>query len=109
MMKGVVPEQGLVVLHDKGPILITGCAHPGIVNMAQKTISLSGRKLFGIIGGFHLLFLSLDEILNIVYLLDEMVEGFIAPCHCTGDEAINLFRRLKDKFLEIKCGTEIIV
>ena len=110
MMKGIVPEQGLIILHDKGPILITGCAHPGIVNMVKRTISLTGKKLLGVIGGFHLLSFSLDEILDIVYSLDEMVEGFLAPCHCTGDEAIDIFRRtLKDKFLEIKCGTEIIV
>ncbi len=110
ILDGIVPEHGLIVPSKKGYILITGCAHPGIVTMAERAINLVKERLFGILGGFHLLNATEEEVVEIADYLNEITTGFIAPCHCTGSEAISVFKeRLKNKFLDVRCGTEVII
>jgi len=110
ILDGIVPEHGLIVPTHKGPILITGCAHPGIITMTERAMELTKERLFGVIGGFHLLNSAPKEILEIAYYLNEVVTGFVAPCHCTGETAISILKqRLKDKFVEVRCGTEVLI
>ena len=79
-------EQGLIVPTDKGPILITGCAHPGVERMARRAVRLTGRKLRLVIGGFHLLDADAERLREVVQGLQETTEG-VAPGHCTGEKA----------------------
>jgi len=110
ILDGVVPEHGLIVPTPEGFVLITGCAHPGIIAMVERAMELTKERLFGILGGFHLFNATPHEILEIAYYLDEVTTGFVAPCHCTGENALSIFRqRLKGKFLEVKCGTEVLI
>ncbi|NIA12243.1 MAG: MBL fold metallo-hydrolase, partial [Nitrospiraceae bacterium] len=45
----------LYVKLDKGLLVLTGCAHSGIINIIEYGMKITGeRKLYGIIGGMHL-------------------------------------------------------
>jgi 7,8-dihydropterin-6-yl-methyl-4-(beta-D-ribofuranosyl)aminobenzene 5'-phosphate synthase len=100
-------EQSLIVFSEKGPVLVTGCSHPGIVNIAKRALSLIGDRLFLIVGGFHLYKLSDEEVFEISEELKSLTQ-FVAPCHCTGDRALSLFKESwKDRFVEVKAGVEI--
>lgn len=89
----------------KNGILITGCAHRGIDNIAKKA-----RESFPVsvvMGGFHLKDSSIERI-------EEVLEFFqrykvkIVPLHCTGEMAINLFKdKMKDKCVIVKAGESI--
>ena len=37
VVAGPIPEQGIVVEHGSGPVVVTGCAHPGIVNPSSPS------------------------------------------------------------------------
>ncbi len=52
-LSGSVPEQGLVVETPEGIVVITGCAHPGIVSMVQRASEIVGGEIALVIGGFH--------------------------------------------------------
>lgn len=86
-------EQAMIVETDKGLIVITGCAHPGIDRIAETAMRLTGKKIYLLLGGFHLAFLSPPEILRIIDRLKALGVEKVAPSHCTGEEATALFRR----------------
>jgi 7,8-dihydropterin-6-yl-methyl-4-(beta-D-ribofuranosyl)aminobenzene 5'-phosphate synthase len=107
-LEGPVPEQGLLVGTADGVVLLTGCAHPGVVTMVRRARQLSGEDVRLVVGGFHLRGHSLSELREVVEALDDLGVGRIAPCHCTGDEAEALLRHaFKDQCLDVGAGTRI--
>ena len=51
---GSTPEQALVPETRDGAVVITGCAHPGVVNMVREAQAVAGPKIALLAGGFHL-------------------------------------------------------
>lgn len=91
MGSGII-EQALVLKTVKGLVGITGCAHPGVVNMVRKAREIGNDDPYLILGGFHLGGASQKKIEGIIADFQELGVQKIAPCHCTGDKAIALFR-----------------
>jgi 7,8-dihydropterin-6-yl-methyl-4-(beta-D-ribofuranosyl)aminobenzene 5'-phosphate synthase len=86
-----IVEQALIVETDQGLIVVTGCAHPGVANML-RTAKAYG-KVYLVVGGFHLADNSIDEVKAVIAELKRQGVQKIAPSHCTGDGAIEQFRR----------------
>ncbi|EFK06647.1 metallo-beta-lactamase domain protein [delta proteobacterium NaphS2] len=92
----ILDDQSLVIhLKDKGLVIISGCAHAGIVNTVQYARKLTGVKtIHGIIGGFHLSGPAFEPIIDqTIDALGEMAPQVIVPMHCTGWKAIERFSR----------------
>jgi 7,8-dihydropterin-6-yl-methyl-4-(beta-D-ribofuranosyl)aminobenzene 5'-phosphate synthase len=103
-----IKEQGLIIRTDKGIILITGCAHPGIINMALKTKELFNENILFVMGGFHLNAVSNKDINDIIKALKDLQVKYAGPCHCTGDNARVLFaEQFGDKYVNIGAGRVI--
>lgn len=107
-MGGRIPEQGLIVRTDRGVILVTGCAHPGVVEMAERAVQLTGvDTLLLVMGGFHLMRESADVADSVAVRLMALTE-LVAPCHCTGDGAIDRIREhFGRRFVEVGVGSVI--
>jgi len=101
-------EQAIVLVSGKDLALITGCAHPGILNMVRKVNGFFPGKVKMVLGGFHLKDYSDKAAENIVnQLKKEGVEKF-APCHCTGEKQIEIFSKLcGEGFIETGSGKNI--
>ena len=84
-------ENVLVIYSTRGLILLTGCAHPGIADIAARACELSGEALFLVAGGFHLKKHSPDELKNVIRTLRKLGVSKAVPSHCTGDDAIAAF------------------
>ena len=82
-------EQSLIVKTGRGLIVITGCAHPGIVEIVQKARAFG--EVYLVMGGFHLGGKSGDEIEAVISGFKRLGVQRVAPCHCTGAEALGLF------------------
>lgn len=103
-----IPEQALLIDGTDGPILITGCAHPGIVGMARRATELAGRPLALVLGGFHMLRKKQDEVHRAIDDLARLDIDRIAPCHCTGEKAVAAMRNaFGDRFLDVRAGSRI--
>jgi 7,8-dihydropterin-6-yl-methyl-4-(beta-D-ribofuranosyl)aminobenzene 5'-phosphate synthase len=85
-----IMEQSLVLESDRGLVLITGCAHPGIVETAARVKELHAGELYLVLGGFHLGGKSQGELQQIASQLKDLGVKKVAPCHCTGAEATRL-------------------
>ena len=92
---------------DKGLIIITGCAHRGIVNTIYHAQNLTGIKnVYAVIGGAHLFEASQERIDLTINALEKLNVKKIGLCHCTGLKAISsLITQLPDKFISIISGS----
>jgi 7,8-dihydropterin-6-yl-methyl-4-(beta-D-ribofuranosyl)aminobenzene 5'-phosphate synthase len=67
-----------------------------------------GKDIYLLMGGFHLLGQSERDLRDTVRALRELAVRKVAPCHCTGDAAIALFRKTwGSDFIEGGCGAVI--
>jgi 7,8-dihydropterin-6-yl-methyl-4-(beta-D-ribofuranosyl)aminobenzene 5'-phosphate synthase len=105
-----IKEQSLIMETEVGLIVITGCAHPGIVHITATARKQREQKIHLILGGFHLGSFSDTQIARIVEQLQALGVEKVAPSHCTGDKAIRLFAETwKEDCISSGCGARIIV
>ena len=90
----LLKEQSLVVKTEKGNIVITGCAHPGLERILQTAGSLG--RIYGVLGGFHG-FSKFAELQGI---------QLVAPCHCT-EHTEQIMQRYPNQFELIRAGSVI--
>ncbi|MEN6368808.1 MAG: MBL fold metallo-hydrolase [Thermotogota bacterium] len=92
---GSVTEEALCVRTSSGIVVITGCAHPGIVKMVEAAKSLfPGEAIALVIGGFHLVEESEAAVRSIAQQLLALGVVKVAPTHCSGDVARAVFREV---------------
>ena len=105
-----IKEQSLVIKTSKGMILITGCAHPGIVEIIQKAKTIAKEDMYMVIGGWHLSSAGEREIKGIIDTFLRMGIQRVAPCHCTGDRAMGMFKReYRENFIKAGVGKIILI
>ena len=104
-------EQALAIKTSKGLVIITGCAHPGVVKIVKRAKEITKEKdVYLLIGGFHLLDMGVDQVKNIINELKNENVKKVSPTHCTGDSAIALFKQeYGDNYVPAGVGNKIIV
>ncbi|MGQ9856090.1 MAG: MBL fold metallo-hydrolase [Fervidobacterium sp.] len=78
-------ELNLVIDEGDGIILITGCAHRGIVNIAKDATELFGKQIKLLMGGFHLYNLPESRVKKIIDALTFLGVKKIISYHCSGE------------------------
>jgi 7,8-dihydropterin-6-yl-methyl-4-(beta-D-ribofuranosyl)aminobenzene 5'-phosphate synthase len=105
-----IPEQALVIQTDRGLVIITGCAHPGIVDIVKQAQTKFNGSVHLVIGGFHLGSKSNAQIAAILRDFRRLGVERVAPCHCTGDNAIAMFaKEYGEDFIQAGAGKVITV
>jgi len=106
-----IPEQSLVVHSPLGLVLITGCAHPGIAHIAQEVRKQFPQEPFALaMGGFHLKGESEAAIRKLIEKLRSLGILYMAPSHCTGSLARNLFQQQwREKFFAVGVGSVLVI
>jgi len=87
-------DQALVVhLKGKGLVVISGCAHSGIINTVRYSRKITGvEPVYAVLGGFHLTGPLFEPIIgDTIAALMEIGPKVLVPMHCTGWTAIHLF------------------
>jgi 7,8-dihydropterin-6-yl-methyl-4-(beta-D-ribofuranosyl)aminobenzene 5'-phosphate synthase len=93
-------------LKDKGLFIVTGCSHAGIVEILDHAVKITGNnKVYGLIGGLHLLNKDEVQINEIIAKLEKYEMDFVSAGHCTGLAAEYLLsRKYENKFKELMAG-----
>ncbi|HDH07344.1 MAG TPA: MBL fold metallo-hydrolase [Thermoproteales archaeon] len=104
-------EQALVVyVKNKGLIVITGCAHPGIDKIVEYAHKVTGLPVYAVIGGFHLIGASTGRLEKIVSTFKVLKVVEVYPIHCTGDVAREYFEKnLGEAYKGGHVGTIIVL
>lgn len=85
-----IPEQYLAVRTAVGAVIITGCAHPGIIGIIRHARENIDERVRLVAGGFHLKDNTADEIRATVSEFKKLGVGQVMPMHCTGRAAQSL-------------------
>jgi len=102
-------DLAVVVKTTEGLVLITGCAHRGIINTVRQVQKLKrGEYIHTIIGGTHLMVASPERIEKTVSELKELGLLRLGVSHCTGFSAsAALAKQFGDVFFLNNAGTQI--
>lgn len=101
-------EQALYVETAEGIVVVTGCAHPGVVELARSAKSASGGEVHAVLGGFHMTRMSQAEIGHVIEGLRDLHVRRVGPSHCSGDAARAAMRKaFGDDYLDIGVGAHL--
>ena len=106
-------EQYLVISQNGKNILISGCAHNGIVNILEKYHQIFSKNPDVVISGFHMMKKSgykqedIDLIEKTAWKLKDYRTKFYT-CHCTGEEPYERMKRILGEQIDyVKSGEEV--
>jgi len=79
-----------IKIKDKGLVVLSGCAHAGIINTISYAQQITGtKKVYAVMGGFHLAGKEFENrIQPTIEALQGMNPELIVPSHCTGWRAM---------------------
>jgi 7,8-dihydropterin-6-yl-methyl-4-(beta-D-ribofuranosyl)aminobenzene 5'-phosphate synthase len=107
---GDIPEQALVVETGAGLLVVTGCAHPGVVEIVRQVATTSDRKVDTVLGGFHLMRHSSDEVAEVMTRLEALGVRSAGPSHCSGKPATDAFREhFGERFVALGTGRVVTI
>lgn len=99
-----IREHSLIIkLTNAEFVLLTGCAHPGIINIIRHSQGLlENLRIKAVIGGLHIS--GRRDGKRIGEFMKKINVGIVSPCHCTGEDAKRtIFEVLGDNYVE--CGS----
>ena len=99
-------EQSLVFEVEEGLVIFNSCCHGGVEKIIEEVrAAYGGRKIIGIVGGFHLYKTSADDVRKLAGRLQASGVEFIVTGHCTGDEAFGILHEvLGEKVRQMYAG-----
>lgn len=93
---------------EKGLAVIAGCSHAGIINILDTITERSGRPIYAVIGGTHLIEADEKRIQETIKALKNKNIQITAVSHCTGENGIlALSQELKEKYVYNNTGNII--
>jgi 7,8-dihydropterin-6-yl-methyl-4-(beta-D-ribofuranosyl)aminobenzene 5'-phosphate synthase len=103
-------EQSLIVDTPEGMVVITGCAHAGVVAVVKAAANLfRDRPIALVMGGFHLVSASNSDIDAVIRDFRYLGVRKVAPSHCSGDHARDRFRTIYNAdYIEGGAGRAVV-
>jgi 7,8-dihydropterin-6-yl-methyl-4-(beta-D-ribofuranosyl)aminobenzene 5'-phosphate synthase len=104
-------DQAIVIhVKDKGLVMLTGCAHAGVINTVTYAQEISGvERVWAILGGFHLAPAKDPDIERTIDEIQKLGPALVVPSHCTGFKAISQFAaRMRAQFVPGVVGTQYL-
>ncbi|MCL4429574.1 MAG: MBL fold metallo-hydrolase [Chloroflexi bacterium] len=83
----ILDDRALIVnLKNKGLVIISGCAHAGIINTIRYSQQITRlTSVYAVVGGFHLAGKENEKrIKPTIEALKQINPKLIIPCHCSG-------------------------
>ena len=80
----LLDDSALAYVSSGGLVIVTGCSHAGICNIVEQARKLCGEeRVIDIIGGFHLLDPSTQQLRGTLEYMESLRPGSVHACHCT--------------------------
>ena len=86
-------EQSLVFETEKGLVIFNSCSHGGAHNIINEVAeTFPDKKVYGLIGGFHLYNKSVTEVRSLAKKIKETGIGYVCTGHCTKNKAYGILQ-----------------
>lgn len=104
-----IDDLSLVVRLKRAGVVVTGCAHAGLLNIVAQAQRLVEVPVRALIGGTHLLHTPGPDVTRQAQALHASGLRYLAPLHCTGESGRDALRRhFPGKFLLAQTGDTIV-
>jgi 7,8-dihydropterin-6-yl-methyl-4-(beta-D-ribofuranosyl)aminobenzene 5'-phosphate synthase len=103
-----VGEQAVMLnVKGKGLVVVSGCAHRGIVNAMKQAQKVTGMdRVHAVVGGTHLTGAKPETLQRSIAAIKAAQPSYIVPTHCTGFKSIAAFaKEMPDQFILSTVGT----
>ena len=104
-------DTGIVInIKGRGLVVLTGCAHSGIVNTVNYARTVTGvNPVHVIMGGFHLTGPAFEPIVGrTISELKKINPAYIVPTHCTGRKSVmEIEKAMPAQFILNMAGTAL--
>lgn len=102
-------EQSLVFDTAKGLVIFNSCSHGGAANIINEVSAVfPDKKVYGLIGGFHLFNKSESEIRELAAKIRATGIGYVCTGHCTERRAYDILKEeLDDIVNQLHVGLEM--
>jgi 7,8-dihydropterin-6-yl-methyl-4-(beta-D-ribofuranosyl)aminobenzene 5'-phosphate synthase len=102
-------EQALILETAKGSVVVTGCAHPGIVEILERAREISSEEIDMVVGGFHMKDHTPSQIESIIDDFRRLGVNQVVPTHCSGGSAKSAFaKEYGENYLEGGVGRVVL-
>jgi 7,8-dihydropterin-6-yl-methyl-4-(beta-D-ribofuranosyl)aminobenzene 5'-phosphate synthase len=103
-----VYEQSLVIKGPSGLTLLCGCAHPGIANIIEKSMTLFQKRVVYVLGGFHLSSASETAISDTIRSFVAFGVAGVGAAHCSNAEMVLSLQAIYGpKYIQMGVGRTI--
>ena len=102
-------EVMLVLQSAKGLVLVTGCSHPGILNMIDTVRQRFNEPIHALIGGIHLFDASETRVDAVVAALGKLDIAVLGVSHCTGEDASRKLRKITRNYFKNDAGVVLVI
>lgn len=104
-------EQSLVFETEKGLVVLNSCSHAGADNIINEVAAtFPGKKIDTMIGGFHLVALSGNEIRALAGRIRETGIRRVITGHCSGEKGFRILKEeLGDMVEQMYTGLEVAI
>jgi 7,8-dihydropterin-6-yl-methyl-4-(beta-D-ribofuranosyl)aminobenzene 5'-phosphate synthase len=107
-----IGEQAVILnAKGKGLLVLSGCAHRGIVNTLKHAQRMTGiEKVYAVMGGFYLTGVKRELIHKTIADIKAINPEYNVPTHCTGVQDMSAFaREMPDQFILNTAGTKYTI
>ncbi|PIY68952.1 MBL fold metallo-hydrolase [Candidatus Roizmanbacteria bacterium CG_4_10_14_0_8_um_filter_39_9] len=87
----ILDDSALAIKTNNGVVVISGCSHSGICNICEYAKEITGQKLYGVMGGFHLFEKDMNAIQKTVEYFKVEKPKYLLPMHCVDHVAMAQF------------------
>jgi 7,8-dihydropterin-6-yl-methyl-4-(beta-D-ribofuranosyl)aminobenzene 5'-phosphate synthase len=104
-------DQGLAIVTPQGLVVITGCAHAGVLNTVEQARRVTGvDRIHAIIGGFHLIGAEPAKVRRTIAGIRKIAPKVLAANHCTGlRSTAELLTEFPESFVAFTAGHRLTV
>jgi len=102
----LLDDSALIIDHPEGLIIVSGCAHAGVINIIEHARQQTGNsQVLAFIGGTHLISASQQRLDQTIAALDSFSISKIIVSHCTGFyAAARLYNALGQRVIKGETG-----
>lgn len=89
-----VEEVAIAIDTNKGIVILTGCSHTGIMNIVDTIHEKTGKNIYAVIGGTHLIEADDARTEETIKHFKELGIEKVGLSHCTGTRAVEMFEKM---------------
>ena len=78
----MVDDTALTFRTPKGAVVVSGCSHAGICNICEHAKTVTGQRLYAVIGGFHLMRNEAPPVDETIAYFERERPDYLMPMHC---------------------------